>query len=222
MFVGVVDCVANLHPECILHGALIGDGRDDVIAEFESRSRGLKECPRVVARFKAVEYRGEREPAVELFRLDAEQARLLGAVEVEAVGVVAVAQSERHEADARHEFLVEAVMIGALPGVVHVMHDGDGGFAYQRKAAGAGCALVGVDRGVFLKYTYGGDHETATGQHTDCGHAASSPTSGVALAKAGEGESVRLAKRARLGQARQPRRRKRQPGQQQHRACAIK
>ena len=109
---------------------MVGDRGDDVIAETERLARGLEERPRVVARVESVERRGKREAALELFRLGTEQARLLGAVEVEAVGLVAVVQPERHEADVRHKFLVEAVMIGALPGVVHVVHDSDGGFSH--------------------------------------------------------------------------------------------
>ena len=79
----------------------------------------------------AVEARGgfgEGEAAREKARVDAQKARFLGAVQVEATGVVTFVNAERNDRDAGEVSGVEAEEVAA-GGAVEVLEDGQGGVA---------------------------------------------------------------------------------------------
>jgi len=200
---------------------LIRDYRHDVVGKVECLTGRLENRPGVIAGFQVFERACEGKFPGQHFGTNPEQAWFLGEIEVEAVGLIAVAQTERHKAHAFDDFLVEVVEISTLCSVVHVVHDGDAGFAHKFETTGSGAGIVGVNVGIFLEYTDGGDHETAASQHADCGHAASAPTRGVPLAKAGKRQSIPLAKRIDPGQVGQSRGGEGQAGEQQQSACGV-
>ena len=137
MFVGIVNRVPELfalhHVAAAQgphHDALIRDGRYDIGRQFEGFAGALQNAPRIVARFQSIHRVDERKPAGQRLRAHPEQSRLLREVEVEAVRLIAVAQPERHEAHVLQDLFVEVVKILPVGGVVHVVNDGDAGFAH--------------------------------------------------------------------------------------------
>ncbi len=120
---------------------------------------------------------GEGETAGKEGRVDAEEARSLGAVEVEATGVVSFVDAEGNNSDTGEVRGVETEEVAAGLGV-EVVENRQGGIPEQGEAAGAGGTFCGVRIGVEAEDADGDDDEGAAGEEGDSGEA-SAPAAGA-------------------------------------------
>jgi hypothetical protein len=100
--------------------------------------------------FRAVKAFGdvrECESVGERGGIDTQDAGFLGAIEIEATGFVAIANSKRNEVHILHIAFTKAEEFTAGP-TVQILNDGHRALAKQSKAAGAGGFLESVEVGI--------------------------------------------------------------------------